>query len=122
MRIDFECSGGYANLELAYRVETTELPPELASELESAVEGSCLLDLDEQALAPGPSRFPDAISYRLFVQDGDRSRTAAVDDITAPEALRTLLARLRQLALQQRIGEGRTKRANRSLNDGSGTE
>jgi len=54
------------------------------------------------------SRVPDAISYRLLVQDGDRSRTAAVDDLTAPKALRALLARLRQLALQQRIGEGRT--------------
>ena len=107
MRIDFECSGGYASLELAYRVETTELPLELASELEEAVESSGLLDLDEQAIAPAPSAVPDAISYRLVVKDGDRSRTAAVDDITAPEALQALLARLRRLALQQRLGEAR---------------
>lgn len=105
MQIDFASSGGFANLELAYRGDTNSMPEEQARELESLVESSGVFDLDQEdapsepKAAAGP---PDVIAYRLTVSDGVRQKTLWFNDMTAPAAIRPLLAKLRKLAIEQK--------------------
>lgn len=98
MRIDFQCSGGYVNLQLRYHVDTVELPPELAKELIELVESCGVFDFEQ---GPTSAGFPDAISYKLSVFQGGRTKSLSVNDVTAG-ILHPLLARLRQLALEER--------------------
>jgi hypothetical protein len=98
MRINFSCSGGYANLQLSYQADTDELPGELAQELQGLVENTGVFDFQPPPASRG---FPDAISYQLSVSEGDRSRSLSVNDATGGPLL-PLLTRLRQLAIEQR--------------------
>lgn len=103
MRIDFESSGGFANLQLSYHVDTETLPPEQAEELLKLVKSSGVLDLQQSDInaksASGPA---DVISYRLSLSEGTRRNTLSFNDVTAPASLQPLLALLRKLALKQR--------------------
>jgi hypothetical protein len=98
MHIHFTCSGGYANLRLAYDADTTELSPELAAELSTLVLASGIWEPSPIDAAP-PVAIPDVMSYELTVQEGDRTITRSLTDITAPEAMQPLLAKLRDLAI-----------------------
>ena len=98
MRIDFDCSGGYVNLQLSYRADTDELPPELAKELLELVESSGVFDFQQ---GPTSAGFPDAISYKLSVSQGGKTKSLSVNDVTAGTLL-PLLTRLRQLVLDER--------------------
>jgi hypothetical protein len=98
VRIDFECSGGYAGLQLTYDVDTNELDPERATELETAVSDSGILESDWKPAAPPGSGPPDVMTYRVSVEDGGRTKRVTVTDITAPVELRPLLAVLRRYA------------------------
>lgn len=102
MRIDFESSGGYVGLQLAYHVDTAGLPPELAGELHELVEQSGVFNLDAQEMQPSGDGPPDVLTYQLSVAEGGRRVSLTCNDVTAPPALQPLLARLRQLALQQK--------------------
>jgi hypothetical protein len=102
MRINFSCSGGYANLQLNYHADTDELPEELAQELKSLVDRAGVFDFQPP---PAPRSFPDAISYQLQVSEDGRSRSLSVNDATAGPLL-PLLTRLRQLAIEQRRSSG----------------
>jgi hypothetical protein len=105
MLIDFSSSGGFANLELAYRVDTNTLPEEQATELENLVESSGIFDLEQDDATPQPEAAagpPDVIAYRLTVSDSTRQVTFWFNDVTAPASVRPLLAYLRKLALEQK--------------------
>jgi hypothetical protein len=105
MLIDFSSSGGFANLELAYRVDTKTLPEEQATELENLVESSGIFDLEQDAATPQPEAAagpPDVIAYRLTVSDGTRQVTFWFNDVTAPASVHPLLTKLRKLALEQK--------------------
>lgn len=102
MHIDFECSGGFANLRLTYRADTAELPQELCSELFGLVEGSGIFELQESDVAPQSPGPPDVFFYRLSLAEGGRKTSLSFNDVTAPAQLHPLLARLRELALEQR--------------------
>jgi hypothetical protein len=101
MRITFECSGGYANLNLSWVADTEQLPPEVAGDLEREVADSRVWEVEQPQVDPdaGP---PDVFSYRLTVQDGPRHRTMEVTDVTAPPSVQPLLSKLRKLALKER--------------------
>ena len=103
MRIDFECSGGFANLQLTYHVDTDTLPRERAEELLKLVKSSGFFDLQQSDVAPerrgGP---PDMFVYRLSLSEGDRQKTLTFNDATAPASLQPLLALLRKLAVEQK--------------------
>ena len=98
MRINFESSGGYVNLQLRYHVDTDELPQELAEELSGLVESSGIFDFQQ---GPTSAGFADAISYKLSISQGGRTKSLTVNDATAGR-LHPLLARLYQLALYER--------------------
>ena len=103
MRIDFECSGGFANLRLAYHADTAELPPELADELLSLVLNSGVFELKQSEVEPKPKGGPpDVFFYRLTLSEGGKTKSLLFNDVTAPMSLHPLLALLRKLALDQR--------------------
>ncbi|HJR79139.1 MAG TPA: protealysin inhibitor emfourin [Anaerolineales bacterium] len=100
MQIDFASSGGFANLELAYRADTNALPEEQARELEHLVESSGVFDLEQDDMnAKVAVGRADVISYRLSVSEGDKQVTLWFNDVTTPASVRPLLATLRKLAL-----------------------
>lgn len=99
MHIVFRSSGGFVPLELAYSVDTEQLPDDRARELADLVAQADVWDLAQPGPTPGAM---DATSYWLRVQDGARVRQLEVDDASAPAPLRPLLARLRGLALEER--------------------
>lgn len=102
MRIDFECSGGFANLQLTCHVDTDDLPEERARELLELVETSGVLHLQEKDVAstsPGP---PDVFHYRLSLSEGGKRKSLSFNDVTAPSTLQPLLTFLRERGLDQR--------------------
>lgn len=101
MRIAFECSGGYANLQLSYVADTERLPPDVASDLEREIAESRIWDIEQPVGDPNGAP-PDTFSYRLTVQDGPRHTSMAVTDTTAPPSIQPLLSKLRKLALTER--------------------
>ncbi len=103
MRIDFECSGGFANLQLTCHLNTDGLPQVQAEELLKLVESSGVFDLQQSDVTPaadgGP---PDVFFYRLSLSEGGRQKTLSFNDVTAPASSRPLLALLQKLALDEK--------------------
>ena len=103
MHIDFATSGGFANLPGEYRVDTNTLPEEQAKELTRLIESSGVFDLQQDDANPSVTvGRADVISYRLSLSKGDRQITLWLNDVTAPAAVRPLLAFLRNLAIEQK--------------------
>ena len=103
MHIDFESSGGFANLQLSYRADTETLPPKQAEELLKLVKSSGVFDVQQNDIKPKTTNGPaDVLSYRLSLSDGNRQKTLSVNDVTAPVSIRPLIALLRKLALEQK--------------------
>ncbi len=104
MRIDFESSGGLANLQLGYHADTDNLPPQQAEKLVELIQSSSVFELQQSVLTPkaagGP---PDVLSCRLTLSDGSKQKTLSFNDVTAPPSLQPLLALLRKLALEQKL-------------------
>jgi len=106
MRIGFECSGGYANIRLAYHVDTDELPQEVANEILELVESSGIFDLQQSEVAPTSEGPPDVFFYRISLYEGTKRNSLYFNDVTAPATLQPLLALLQELAWEQiRKGE-----------------
>ncbi|HLO33956.1 MAG TPA: protealysin inhibitor emfourin [Anaerolineales bacterium] len=103
MRVDFQGSGGFANLKLTCHVDTDTLPQAQAEELLKLVQSSGVFDLQQSDVRPAPSGGPpDVFSYQLSVSAGDRQKTLTFNDVTAPGSLQPLLAWLRTRALEQK--------------------
>jgi hypothetical protein len=105
MQIDFASSGGFANLELSYRGDTTTMPEDQAKELERLIESSGAFDLEQEDATPQPRAAagpPDVIAYRLSLSDGARQKTLWFNDVTAPASVRPLIAFLRKMAAEER--------------------
>lgn len=106
MQIDFASSGGFANLQLAYRADTNTLPEDQAQELTRLVQSSGVLDLEQNDVnAETTVGRTDVISYRLSLSEGTRQTTLWFNDLTAPASVRPLLAYLRKLGLDQKRKE-----------------
>ena len=93
MKIKFSRSGGFAAPAMKQQVEidTAELPPNEANQLQSLVEGANLESLADQAdHATQPPR-PDEFRYRITVNDEGRSYTATASDTDMPEAVGPLV-------------------------------
>ena len=103
MQIDFASSGGVENEELAYHVDTIDLPVEQAKELERLVESSRAFELQqEEILHSAATGAGDVIAYRLTISEGARQNTLWFNDATAPTSLRPLLDQLRKLAMEEK--------------------
>lgn len=102
MKIEFECSGGFANLRLSYRADTENLPADLADDLRRLVVDSGILDLDPKDVSPKSAGPPDIFSYKLSLHEGGKRKILSFNDVTIPVSAQPLLARLRELALKER--------------------
>lgn len=102
MHIDFECSGGFANLQLTYHADTNEMPQELAEEILGLVESSEVFNIQAGTITPTSTGPPDVFFYRFSLSEGSRTQSLSFNDVTAPTTLQPLLALLRKLALNQR--------------------
>ena len=103
MRIDYERSGGFANIQLRCHVNTESMPQDQVEELLEIVESSKVFEIQQSEVTPvaggGP---PDVFSYRLSLSEGDRQKTLSFNDVTAPTSLRPLLGILQRMALEQK--------------------
>jgi hypothetical protein len=91
MKIEFSRSGGFAAPAMKQKIEidTAELPPGEASQLESLVEGADLASLASQDAQPPR---PDEFRYRITVDDDEgHSYTATTSDADMPEAVGPLV-------------------------------
>lgn len=103
MHVDFESSGGYANIKLKYHGNTDELPEETANKLIQLVESSGIFDLKENEIIPSISGPPDVLYYKLTIYEGNKRISLSFNDVTAPGSLRPLLSFLRKLARDEAV-------------------
>ena len=101
MHIEFETSGGYSNINLAYRGDTDKLPPEVASELLKLIESSRVFELQQSEVASTNSGPPDVFFYKLTLHEGSKKKSLSFNDVTVPDQLKPLLAFLQELAWDQ---------------------
>jgi hypothetical protein len=97
MRIQFETLGGFAyfpGLQRPIRIDTERLPTLQAGELESMVRAARFFDQSDSIQPAGAA---DYRSYRITVEDGEKSHTVKVVESTADHSLLALLAYLRAL-------------------------
>ena len=101
MHIEYESSGGYANITLVYHANTDELPPEVASNLLRLIESSRVFELQQSDIASSKLGPPDVLSYKLTLHEEDKEKSLSFNDITAPKELRPLLTLLQDLAWEK---------------------
>ena len=97
MRIQFETLGGFAyfpGLQRPIRIDTERLAKLQAGELESMVHAAHFFDQSDSIRPAGAA---DYRSYRITVEDGDKSHTVRIVESTADHSLLALLAYLRTL-------------------------
>jgi hypothetical protein len=106
MRIDFECTGGFANLRLKLHAHTDDLPQEQADEIMQLVTAAGYFEIRASDIAPDAKGPPDLFHYRISLSDGDRKNALFCNDMSAPTELHPLLAKFRVLAMdRQREGK-----------------
>jgi hypothetical protein len=95
MRIDFEQSGGFANVAFRLNLELETLSAADATELRDLVAASGILEggIAEEKGGGG-------LAYRLRLSDGPRTASWTGTDATLPEALAPLIDRLSELAVE----------------------
>ena len=107
MRVDFECTGGFANLRLDCHLDTEQLPEDVARRLLKHVADAGILESEQSPRgdpSPGP---PDVFHYRLSLREGSKRVDLSCCDTTAPPSVHPLLGFLRKLALDQRKSQGK---------------
>lgn len=102
MQIDFASSGGFANLQVAYRADTHTMPEEQARELTRLIESSGVFNMEQNDVPQAAAGPADIFSYRLSLSEGGKQTTLWFDDVSAPASVRPLLTYLRKLALEQK--------------------
>ena len=103
MRIDFRVDGGLAAFPARSKtvsIDSAALPPAQTARLRDLVEraGFFALPAGHGPAAP----LPDARAYRIDIADGARRHCLTVSEPIASDALRALVAELRQHADRQR--------------------
>ena len=103
MQIDFASSGGVSNQELMFVADTAAMSEREAKEVERLIESSGVFEIEQSDVNPNVTiGRADVITYRISLTDGERQNTLWMNDVTAPVALRPLLAFLQDLALNQK--------------------
>ncbi|HEY8205615.1 MAG TPA: protealysin inhibitor emfourin [Pyrinomonadaceae bacterium] len=98
MRVKFERSGGFANVPLRAELDSAEMTPDRAQELEDLVAKARPFD---QPSAPASANVPDDLQYHLTIEHGGQSKTIKVSDTAAPDELKSLLDFLGEEALNK---------------------
>ncbi len=96
MRINFERSGGFANIQLTRTFDLDKLPKDQTSALQELLERANFMSLPEQLASSAP--IPDQFHYKITVDTGAERHTVVTGDRSAPESLRPLLQKLTELS------------------------
>lgn len=90
LRLDLEQTGGFGGLTLRRKLDTADLAPDAAAEVEQLVAAA------ERAPAPEPpSRpIPDAAHYELTIERDGAGRRLSFDDPAVAPEVRMLIARI----------------------------
>ncbi|MGG4266595.1 protealysin inhibitor emfourin [Peribacillus simplex] len=103
MHIQFSCTGGFANLDLNFQIDTDELPEGKHEELQNLMKTADLPNAAESKKVKAQGF--DAFSYQLDIVDEKKKQSFSFTDITAPEEVRPLLDYLRNLAIEKKMAE-----------------
>ncbi len=87
MRIEFERSGGIAGISLKTSVDTSQLPPAEAAQLEQLVHAADLALLRPRPPGPGADRF----QYDLTIWEGKRRQRVSLSETQLTPELRPLI-------------------------------
>jgi hypothetical protein len=104
MHIDYQCSGGFGGLRLAYKGETDALPATEAKMLMDLIDAANVFDLNQKQVSQKTRNIPDDFACRLTLSKGGKTKTLSFNELGAPETLRRLSAHLRNLAIKKRGG------------------
>ena len=96
MRIDFEQSGGFANVAFRLNLELETLSAADAAELRDLVAASGILEGGIADAKGGGG----GLAYRLRLSEGPGTASWSGTDATLPEALAPLIDRLSELAVE----------------------
>jgi hypothetical protein len=96
MRIDFEQSGGFANVAFRLSLDLETLSATDAAALRDLVAASGVLEGGIADAKGGGG----GLAYRLRLSDGPRTASWTGTDATLPEALAPLIDRLSELAVE----------------------
>lgn len=86
MRFEVVRRGGFAGIPVHASIDTADLPPGVAGEVEAAV---ALLPFGRP---PAPPGHPDSFEYQITTDAQDGGRSAVVDEADLPAALRPVVA------------------------------
>jgi hypothetical protein len=96
LRVELERSGGFAGITLRSAVDTAELPPDQAAELEAFVEAA---DLPALAARSGPPvAAPDRFQYSITVTKDGTTHRLVIGESQVTSELRPLIERMVSLA------------------------
>ena len=102
MRIEYQCSGGFGGLRLAYQGEVETLSAAEARMLLDLIESANVFDLNQKQISQKSRPIPDDFSCRLTLSTAEKKKTLSFNELSAPERLRRLSVHLRKLAIQQK--------------------
>jgi hypothetical protein len=96
MKVTFKQSGGYAGMATgkACELETTALPEAEGAALQSLMEGSGFMEMEDNQWSS--SRGADLQTYEVTVESGGKVQRFSFDDMTVPEKAYPLLEFLRE--------------------------
>lgn len=94
MKIKFRQSGGFAGLLSGCDLDTASMPPAEASQLESLVRESQILQLK----SAGDTQARDQFNYQIAIETSEGSHQVLLDDSTLPARVEPLLDYLRKQA------------------------
>jgi len=101
MHIDYQCSGGFGGLRLAYTGETDALPAAEAKLLLDLIEAANVFDLNPEQVSQKTRNIPDDFTCRLTLSTAGQKKILSFNELGAPETLRRLSVQLRKLAIQK---------------------
>jgi hypothetical protein len=93
VRVNLRRTGGFAGRELHSRLDTDELPPAEAAEVDALVASLDAAALTDAAGAT-PARMPDAMRYELDIEGTERHWRLVLVEPDIPPQARPLLNRL----------------------------
>ena len=88
MHIDYQCSGGFGGLRLAYKAETDAMPAAEARMLLDLIESANVFDLNPEQVSGKSRNIPDDFSCRLTLSGAGTNITLSFKEVGAPETLR----------------------------------
>ena len=101
MLIDYQCSGGFGGLRLAYKGKTDTLPADEAKVLLELIEAARFFDLNQKQVSQKSRNIPDDFACRLTLSKAGKTKTLSFNELGAPETLRRLSVHLRKLAIKK---------------------